>query len=132
MPPVEEEKVSTKEPSRDKEIDTTTAEASTKSTITTPFREPRVLSKFRQKQPDIEGINPKPTIKQRTTSTFKKAERLTTTRIRESTVLPTSSFRNRGNGIINLYFWIKHLIYYRKCHVFLIVSLIAFCRRNYI
>ena len=96
LPPIDEEKVDTKVSSKSPEEDSTSAEASTQSTITTPFREPRVLSKFRQKQPEIEVINTKPTIKHRTTSSFKKPERLTTSRLRESTVLPTSSFRNRG------------------------------------
>ena len=107
LPPIDEETVNTKVSSKSPEEDSTSAEASTQSTITTPFREPRVLSKFRQKQPEIESINTKPTIKHRTTSSFKKPERLTTTRLRESTILPTSSFRNRGNQILKLYFWIK-------------------------
>ena len=102
LPPVEEEKNSPNEPLTATERSSTLAEASTQSTITTPFREPRVLSKFRQKEPQIEVINTKPTIKHRTTS-FKKPERLTTTRLRESTVLPTSSFRNRGEKAFKLF-----------------------------
>ena len=74
-------------------------EASTESTVTIPFREPRVLSKFRQKSvDDDQQINIKPTIvKHRTLTPFKQPDKLTTTRVRESTVSPTLAFRSRGN-----------------------------------
>ena len=79
-----------------KEEATTTRETSTRSTLTTPFREPRVLSKLRL-EPKIEKIRIKPTAKVRTVLASKNVGRLTTTRSRETTILPTSSFRTRGN-----------------------------------
>ena len=102
MPPIEEEvTLSIKEFSNTQEDEIASTETSTQTTVTIPFREPRILSKFRQKSGDDDlTINTKSTtIRQRTLSPFKKSDRLTTARIRESTIAPTSSFRNRGNTL---------------------------------
>ena len=97
MPPSKEELLTNvKLLSTKPKEDFTPEETSTQSTSTTPFREPRILSKFRQKT-ENDQINIKPSIKQRTISPIKKSVRLTTTRVREITVLPTSTFRTRGN-----------------------------------
>jgi hypothetical protein len=101
LPPIEDEvTLSVKEFSKKPEDEITLTETSTQTTVTIPFREPRILSKFRQKAGDDDlHINIKSTtIKHRTLSPFKKSDRLTTARIRESTIAPTSSFRNRGNS----------------------------------
>lgn len=108
LPPTDTEETTLRESSETpKEEATTPRETSTRSTLTTPFREPRVLSKVRL-EPKIEKIRDKPTAKVRTVLASKNVGRLTTTRSRETTILPTSSFRTRGNihGIVVLYLYI--------------------------
>ena len=74
----------------------TSTETSTETTVTMPVREVKRLSKFRQTTED-DVINIKKPIKHRIVSSFKKAEKLTTTNILDTTIVPTTSFRERGN-----------------------------------
>ena len=113
MPPTDTEETTPRESSETpKEEATTPRDTSTRSTLTTPFREPRVLSKIRL-EPKIEKIRDKPTAKVRTVLASKNVGRLTTTRSRETTILPTSSFRTRGNvhEIVVLYLSVIKLLH---------------------
>ena len=97
MPPHNVEVTSTiKEFSQRPREGFTSTETSTQTTATTPLREVTRLSKSRQKSED-EVINIKLPTKHRLKSSFKKAEKLTTTRVRDTTILPTTSLRKKGN-----------------------------------
>ena len=98
MPPhyVEETTSTVKQFSQKPQEGLPSTETSTQTTVTIPLRDVTRLSKFRQRTDD-EVINTKSPTKHRFISSFKKAEKLTTAKVLDTTILPTTSFHKKGN-----------------------------------